>query len=412
MPAPTGPALTRPVRRFGWRSLAGLLFAVLVCHGPRALAQASGPEDIAAWTAMPVSLLPMRLPVPDVPTWAVQGTAADFEAADVTPPRAFSGDWRRYTPRANQNATLQSARIELGASRQRWELAAVIRSDIMITGPRSTFDLVHAIKQNQAPAGGTAFTLDAHDAGAVWTGVRGAHTWVLRPGTDQGLMLTGAVTLLSVQRVQRADAAGRLSYSAITGYTVSAQARRQDSHQQFGGYGQKDVTGTGATADLGLLWQPDVRNFVNLSAVDLLSRLSVAGVSTQQIVAASPNGSLSANGFLEYQPLLSGRNGAANVDTKLDAKWSISAGTAIGVTALPAWVGVRWEHIDSVDMPALWAALPLSADLRLQLDVEFRFHSIGVGLVSRFGALMLRTQSLPVGQSRAIGWEAAFVLPL
>jgi hypothetical protein len=377
-----------------------------------AAAQSTALPDWPAWASMPASLLPMRLPVGGTPDWTVQGTAADFEAVDATPVRALSGDWHRYTPRDGRNVALQSARFELGATRQGWEVAAVLHSDILINGSRGAFDAVHAYKQRQTPADGSAFALWAHETGVVWAGLRGARSWVLRPGSDQGLQLTGALTLLSVRRVQQVDASGQVQFSTAAGYGFNAQTLRQDSHRQFGGYGRQDATGSGYTADLGLLWQPSAATFVNLSAIDLLSRIRVNGVSTQQTTLSSSTNSVDANGYLDYQPLLMGRNSSAVLDLKLSRKWSASVGTRIAWPRADMLAGARWERIDDLDLPAVWAVLPVAPGLLLQLDGEIRFRSIGLGLKSRHGALMLRTRSLPVGQSHALGWQAAFTLPL
>ena len=399
-------------RRGPIASLQAALCAAFLSVSLPAAAQSTGLPQGPAWGSMPASLLPMRLPIDVTPDWTVQATAGDFEAVDATPVRALAGDWGRYTPRDGRNVALQSARIEALAMRQGWEVAAVLHSDILIKGSRGAFDLVHAYKQRQTPADGSEFALWARETGVVWAGLRGARTWVLRPGSDPGLQLTAALTLVSVRRVQRVDASGQAQFNTGLGDSFDAQALRQDSHQQFGGQGRRDATGAGYTADLGLLWQPSAATFVNLSAVDLLSQLRVNGVSTQQNTLSSSTRSLDADGYLNYKPLLVGRNSSQRVDLKLSRKWSASVGTRIAWPRADMLAGARWERIDDLDLPAVWAALPVTPGLLLQLDGEIRFRSIGLGLKSRHGALMLRTRSLPVGQSHALGWQAAFTLPL
>lgn len=384
----------------------------LALEAPATLAQAPSPARLPLWAAMPASPLPMRLPVDNAPDWTLQGSAGDFEAVDATPVRDLSGSWDRYTPRGGRNAALQSARIELKAERSGWEIASVLRSDLLISGPRSSFDLVHAFKQRLTPPGGSQFELDVADAGAVWAGLRGAHTWTLGPASGDGLRLSAAFTLLSARRVQQVDVNGRVQYDAIDGYTIQAQALRQDSHQQFGGYGHKDATGGGYSADLGLLWQPSADTFVNVSAVDLFSRLKVNGVSTQQLTADSSTASLDANGYVNYAPLVTGRNESASVNMKLLRKWSASFGHRWSWADGEASAGGRWERIGRVDLPAVWADLPLWPGWQLQLDGELRFRTLGIGLRTGSGSLMLRTRSLPWGRSQGIGWQAGFTLPL
>ena len=386
--------------------------------GLAATANAAAAEP--AWATMPAPLLPVRLPVArptdpaDASAWRLRAEAADFSAADAVPVRDFSGDWADYQPRGGRNAALQSSRAELVATRQGWELAATARSDILIHGSRGAFDLVHAYKQRATPADGSSYTADAQEQGVVWAGLRGARTWAFAAP----LQLTAAVTLLSVRRVQLADVQGAVNYSNDVGYGFDAHTQRSDSFKQFGGYGEARSTGSGFTTDLGLLWQPSVALFVNLSAVDVASRLRLQNLSTEATTLSSATRGTDAQGYLNYKPLATGRYSAGDGRLQLARKWSASAGWRLDGLAAgdPGWLdgavlGARWEHIAGLDLPALWATWPLAPGWALQLDADSRFRSLGVGLVSPFAALLLRTRSLPAGGSSALGWQAALHWP-
>lgn len=375
-------------------------------------APAFAAEPAAPWMALPAAPLPVRLPVADAPGWALGAEAAFFQASDAVPVRGLSGDWPRYQPRDGGNAALQSARIELAAQRQQWEVAAALRSDILIRGSRGAWDVVHAYKQRQTPADGSAYAADADELGVIWAGVRGARTWTLRPGTDHGLQVTAALSLLSVRRLQRTEVNGSVQYSGGAGYGFDAQTLRQDSHRQFGGYGSAHARGQGWTSDAGLLWQPTAATFVNLSVADALSRLKVANVATEEATASSSTTSIDADGFLDYKPLIHGQDSARDISLRLSRKWTAIAGTRLGADA-PAWlngatIGARWQRIRDLNLPALWAVLPLPAGLALQLDAQTRFRSLGIGLDSRWGSVQVRTRSLPVGESRTLGWQASW----
>ncbi|MDE2454452.1 MAG: hypothetical protein KGL43_12740, partial [Burkholderiales bacterium] len=93
-------------------------------------------------------------------------------------------------------------------------------------------------------------------------------------------------------------------------------------------------------------------------------------------------------------------------------KWSAIAGWAFAGERGPWRLGARWERVDGLDLPALWAELPLGKGWQGQLDAETRFRVLGVGLRWRGAALMLRSRSLGWGRSNAIGWQAGLSLPL
>ena len=338
--------------------------------------------------------------------------AAQFEASDAVPVRALSGDWRQYSPRDGRNVALQSARLEVSASKGPWEVSTAVRSDIVIGGERGAFDVVRAYKQKLEPASGSSFELNAVEQGVIWTGLRGARTWVLVPGADNSVQLTAALALLSVRRVQLTTVNGTAGYDSAAGFNFNAQTLRQDSYVDFGGYGKPRTTGNGYTTDFGLLWQPTARSFVNVSASDAFSKLEVRSVATEEISASSTTRLFDTSGYLDYRPLLNGRNSSQDLALKLLRKWSLSAGMQLDESVWKSTtVGARWEHVDGTAIPSLWASTPLpvwqQAGLALQLDADTRFKSVGVGLNSRFGSVMLRSQSSSVSASRALGWQAA-----
>jgi hypothetical protein len=387
------------------------VFCVLVLlHSTVALAKDEA--DAMPWHAMPTARLPERLPVEANSAWTVKAEATQFEAADATAVRALSGDWSNYRPRGGRNVALQSARLELSASKAQWEVGAALRSDIVIDGSRGAFDIVHAYKQKREPASGSEFNLDATEQGVIWAGLRGARTWVLRPGTEHGLQLTTALTLLSVRRIQLTDVSGSVSFNNAAGFDFKAQTTQRDSHVQFGGYGKEGAVGGGYTTDIGLLWQPTARSFVNLSISDTASRLRVKQVATEQMSASSTTRLFDSNGYLDYHPLLNGRDSAQDVSLRLSRKTSLSAGTRVDFSAaMSVVVGARWEHIAGIHMPSVWAAVPMPGGLSLQLDADTRFNSFGVGINGRFGSVMLRSQSTSVSASRALGWQASLNFP-
>jgi len=385
-----------------------------------------------AWAAMPATLLPHRLPVADAGTdtgtatgWRLQAEAADFEADDATAVRDLDGDWARYHPRAGRNRALQAARLELSAARQGWELAAALRSEILIDGSRGAFDVVQAYKQRRTPADGSAFAVDARERGVVLAGLRVARSWSLGQAAAAApppWQLTAALTLQSVRRVQQVDAQGTVRYDLATGYAFDATTRRLDSSKRFAGFGTEDAQGQGASADLGLLWQPSAQGFVNLSVTDLWSRLRVRGVAREDARLSSATRQFDADGYLDYRPLISGRYTADALRWRLPRKTALAAGWRLdgGAPGGPgglldgAVLGARWEHVDGLHLPAVWGQWPLrgaAAGWALQAEAELRFRTLGLGLRGPGVQAMLRTRSLPVGQTRALGWQAAVSWP-
>jgi hypothetical protein len=426
-PWPLAAACFEAARRAAFSRLAGSAGSLCRAGGVClvGLLLASGPARAAnpAWLSMPAPLLPLRLPVTSTPEgagWLLRAEAADFSAVDATPVRALSGDWARYQPREGRNHALQSARLELSAAYQRWEVAATARSDILIDGSRGAFDVVHAYKQRSTPADGSRFSVDAQQRGVVWAGLRGAHSWALGSAAAVPTwQLTAALSLLSVRRVQHTDAQGEVVYSDLAGYNFNAQTLRLDSHKDFGGGAAPNATGTGLTSDLGLLWQPSGRAFINLSVVDLASRLRLNQVATESAAMSSAVFGVDERGYLDYKPLVNGRYSSRDLRLQLARKWSLTAGWRLdgigggggGRFGDGAVLGARWERVGGLDLPALWLTWPVLPGWTLQLDAESRFRSLGIGVATRHASLLLRSRSLAVGESSALGWQASLHWP-
>jgi len=384
------------------------VLALLAC--PAAVAQPANDGE-AVWAAMRTSLLPMRAPVSQEAQWTVRSTFSAFSANDAVPALEATGDWQHYSPTSGRNSGLQQGHFELTASRSGWELAAIVRSDILVSASRGAVDAVHAYRQKLTLPEGSDVPVDTRQINLTMGGLRVARTWAFEPAPRQTLQFTGALTALSVQDVQLWNVGGRVGYTNADGYKLNSTFQRQDSRKQFYGYGSDHPTGYGYTADLGVMWTPTETSFINVSAVDLFSRVNVDGVATQRAKASSSTKTTDAEGYVEYQPLISGRYSSERVDLSLDPMLGISGGMRVDWLGRGTLVGARFEHIANINIPSIWAVLPLAAGFGLQLEAETRFHTFGIGLNHRYGSLMLRTSSLSINQSEALGVQAAVNIP-
>ena len=369
---------------------------------------------------VPAGLLPARLPVAGGDAWRLWAFAAGFDAADAVPVRDFTGQWDDYAPRSGRNAALESVQAEFSATRRAWEVALVGRSDFVIDGTRGAYDVVRADKRRTAPPTGSRLDAEVDETGVIWTGLRVAHTWspdgshaagAPAPAAGSRWQFTGALTLLSVRRLQTLHARGQVGFDGST-YAFDASGTRRDSFREFEGYGRPQTTGAGVSADFGVAWRPAAGTVVNLSVVDALSALRVGGVATQEVNASSVTTSVGTDGYLTARPLLSGRYSAASVRLRLAPKVSLLAGHTFEAPWGATLAGVRVEHIAGLTLPAVWSVVPLGYGVGLQLDAEARFRSFGVGLVGRYGGVFVRTRSLPIAGTRALGWQASIEVPL
>ena len=367
--------------------------------------------------ALAASAWPQRLPVPDTPSWQTSVRLGAYEAADAVPVRRIEGDWAVYRPRRGDGAVVQVAHAELMAVRRGWEVALTARTEGLLIGSRGAFDLVHAYKQKIVPPSGTSLEVDVRANGLWLTGVRVARSGgSANPGmwdphdAPSGWRWTLAATGLAVRRAVRADAFGQAAFDAAAGDRYSATASRSDSSKSFGGFGNAGARGAGVTLDAGLAWRSPGGMRFNVSAVDLWSRIGVDGAALQTARLSSQTISYDAQGYLAYQPALTGRNQAADVRTRLTRKWALSAELPVHLPLLgPSRVGAQWARMGPLERPTLWWSRPLAGRWVGTIEADPRFDAVGIGLSSASLGLMLRAGVGPDRQLRVMGGQVAWL---
>ncbi len=342
---------------------------------------------------------PVRLPVPQADAWTVTARLALHEASDALPLRAMEGDWARYRPRDGRQVAAQHVRVEVVAARAGWEFAAHRGSEALLTGSRDAYDLVHAYKRRAEPAAGTTFDARVLAHGAQTTGVRLAHSGRFGWGRANEVSARAAgwrwslgATVLHVHRSLAAELRGSARYGAGGPEAFEGSATRHDSGKQFGGFGNAGAAGQGFSVDAGLSWRGAGGLAVDLSLVDVVSRLELDRVAAQTLALSSQVLSYDADGYLAYRPALTGRNSAARVRTELLRKTTLAVDRRVELPGLgDTRLGLRWVRIGSLDTAALTFGHSLCCGLSGVLEWDPRFQGIGLGLTGRAGALMLRT---------------------
>jgi len=370
----------------------------------------------AVASALALSAWPVRLPVPDAQTWQTSLRLGVYESADAVSVRRLEGDWAAYRPRSGDNAVVQGAQLELAAARRGWELALTSRTEGLLIGSRGAFDLVHAYKRKQIPSAGTSLQVDVQASGLWLSGLRVAHSGgtagFASPGDDRasgGWRWTLAATGLAVRRAVTAQARGQASFDAGAPDSFSATASRSDTSKSFGGFGNAGARGAGVSLDAGLAWQGRGGLLVNLSAVDLWSRVEIDGAATQTARLSSQTLGTDAQGYLDYRPALTGQNRAASLLARLARKWSLSVEGPLRVPALGlSRVGAQWARMGALNRPTVWWSHPLVAGWTGTLEADPRFDAVGIGLSGPSLALMLRAGIDPERRPRVIGGQVVW----
>jgi len=330
-----------------------------------------------------------------------------FEATDYTSMRHFSDDWRgSYTPRNGENLAVSFARAEVSARQASWSVGYFFRQDVLLESNKDMTDIVHANKTGTpVPIGNTYdFTLDMN--GFQAHGVRLDKAFVWNEDSTLHVAFGVGVSLLKGQRTRMGQAQGT-ALSTVSGYTYDANLTDADSLKTYPFMPPGDVSSSGYALDLGwhLQWQDGKRLDIVLN--DLLGEIRWKNLPSTALVANSANATYDAQGYISFNPSVSGQNSRFDITQKLDTKGSTQLHAPISGN-VSANLGIEWIK-DNI-FPRLGLAYAAERGIEVLLDYDIRFSTIGLGANWKDVYLAARTQSLNLDQSRGYGIEAGFKL--
>lgn len=338
---------------------------------------------------------------------AVTASARYFAASDYTSMRHFSDDWPGpYTPRNGKNLALAFARADVSARYASWSAGYFYRQDILLESNKDLTDIVYANKTRMPVPAGRSYDIHLAMDGFEAQGIRldKAFTWKAEKAWE--LTFGVGASLMKGQRTRIGQARGS-ALSTASGYAFNVNLTDADSRKTFFFMAPGDVTGAGHALDLGLRlqWQDGKR--LDLAINDLAGEIRWKNLPQSARTANSATTTRDAQGYIVFNPTVSGRNARVDVTQRLDPKGSIEFHAPLA-DGLSANLGAQWTK-DNL-FPRLGLAYAAVHGIVVVADYDTRFKTFGLGAAWKEAYLAARTQSLNFDQSRAYGVEAGVVL--
>jgi len=330
-----------------------------------------------------------------------------FEASDYTSMRHFSGDWRgSYTPRDGKNLAVSFSRVDVSARQASWSVGYFYRQDILLKSNKDMTDIVHANKTGTPVPAGQIYTPSLAMNGFAAQGVRldKAFAWK----AEHALEATFGVgaSLMNGQRARMGQAQGN-ALSTATGYTYNVNLTDADSQKTYPFMPPGAVSGIGYALDLGwrLQWQDGKR--LDIAINDLVGEIRWKNLPQTAMIANSATATHDAQGYISFNPIVSGQNSRVDITRKLDTKGSIQFHAPLA-DGLSANVGTEW--IKDNLFPRLGLEYAMAHGIGAVADYDTRFRTFGLGAAWNGAYLAARTQSMNFDQSRGYGVGAGVVL--
>lgn len=340
--------------------------------------------------------------------WAVYTDIDFWRAYDAFPVSQFDRDWSGYSPRQGRNTFFQRDHAIIGVARNGWRIGWEFRQDAVLHADRATLDAVHLYRNRAHPDQPASFAVQADYAAMQSAGLRVGRAFAgpTLAGRPVRIDISGAV--YTGQKYRAVGASGLVTYAPANtyGFDVAHHDANTQATFPFMDMDRGGIHAKGASLSIGAAVPLAARWTVQIQADDLLSHMRWKGLPVTDESIGSNVTSYDDNGYLNYRPLLSGRN------RQVDRTVSIPRRTE----ATLAYDDGQWElaaqltHYAGINIPTLSVAHHFAA-LTLRANVETRFDTVGIGLDSGFFHVLVQADRLNLGKSKAQRTYLYYALP-
>lgn len=348
-------------------------------------------------------------------------TADAFVANDHVPLRDFDQDpWPSdYRVRSGRNASLLSTRLALGASYRGINIDYLRRSDWLLQASGDTAHAYFISQTDQLITSGRNLEIDYRLRGFEADGFRigvtaqlplessHSRTWLgMSANFLRGLRLRSEETHATYTSN---GSAASLNGQREIWYSELKPAGNSGSISAFLPFEEESVPahGAGRSFDVGVLHETNSGWRISISANDLAGKLKWSNLPhVQQNIAV--NNATTSSFTSTGTPVLSGFNDYRDYTLRLPVKYKFVVSGKISDTT--AGFG-EVTRIAGIDFPRFGLEWRLDANQVASVDMDTRWHTVGVSGRWQHFQLGLRTDSLKLSTARALGVGGSFIYP-
>lgn len=329
-----------------------------------------------------------------------------FMATDYTSIRHFSNDWRgTYTPRDGKNLAVSLARADVSVQYESWSVGYFYRQEVLLESNKDMTDIAYSTKSKLPVQAGRTYDFNLVLNGFEARGIRldKAFAWKMENALD--VTIGVGASLMSGQRTRFGQAQGN-ALSSTTGYTYNLNMTDANSQLTYPFMPPGEVSGTGYAFDLGLRlhWSDGKR--LDIAINDLAGEIHWKNLPETVTNANSASSTYDFQGYIVFNPAVSGLNRRLDKTQKLDTKGSVVFHTPVAYGLAANW-GTEWIK-DNI-FPSFGLEYATATGV-VTADYDCRFRTFGLGATWNMMYFSARTQNMNLDQSRAYGVGAGVVL--
>lgn len=242
---------------------------------------------------------------------------ASADSLTYTQPIAIKSmlhDWQ--PPFVGGDTALSYDKLEIGIQWNDWQLGLFERHDYQLAFSPDTAEIVYLTENHLPLPTGRDYELRIHARNNVSRGLRAGFHQTLLPTLNFGL----AVSYLQGVSLTDGQINGTASVIAANDYDFHFDTRYHYSRDVLFERSVSAPSGQGYSLDLHLDWRPNQRFNASLDAIDLAARIYWRNAPVTDAVASSATKSYDEDGYVRYEPAISGREAYENFTQTLPRK--------------------------------------------------------------------------------------------
>lgn len=265
-------------------------------------------------------------------------------------------DAAQLSPRAGRNLLRQDNEARLSYQQGAWTWSVLARQSALAVAPADTLHLARDLQSRTPPGGDRSYTLALDYRGFSGAGLALQRRLGQAPG-ERGWQLELEAQALLLKRLRLAELSGSARYEAASqSYAFALQGLRRQENLRYPFQVQGPDQGLGLLANARLAWCGPP--WCISASVHDLGRLHWRELAEEQSTLDTQTRSYDADGFLIYQPLISGRNRQQRFSSASRPRWQLqtSYDSPLGELTL------RVDHLQGFGwLPQLGWRWPLAA---------------------------------------------------
>lgn len=302
-----------------------------------------------------------------------------------------------FHPKNGTNLAIDDMRFDIGASSNRWGyLGYTYRHQSFTAANRDTVELAWRQLNDIGFTPGRVYSLDISIEGFEADGIVYAKSFELMSGTEESLKIGVGIELLRGRNMQYGYLNGYAVADSSKDYDFSAAADYYYTENYLYNLDVQKPDGNGYTFHLGIGYK--IEGFsLRLLANDLFGKIVWKRLPYSYVNINSANKSYDENGFVIYNPTISGVEKYVNRTQRLYAKWKMEASYSKNRTIYSAGADFVKDHW----FPYIVLDRTITPDIGASLEYESRFSTLG--LTIGFGGLKLSIKSNDLKNPSALG---------